>query len=344
MKAKLWLLCSLFLLLFLAFPVQAQTTSVRPGIYFDSVLVIRSGETVEGDLLLFNSILTIEKAGALKGDLLMFNSGLDVGEGALLSGDLLAFDSTLRLDGEIAGDLLAFGSALWKGDPARIDGELLTQGTLRLKTPPSFSKPSSLSSFFSPFSRWALLPSLHRMRLLFIPWVRVLATVILLALLALTVTLFLEYPLQRAARFIALQPILSGGLGLLTLLVAPLLILILIITLVFIPLALLLIMALLLSLLFGWISLGLELGNRLLRLFALRCSLPWTAALGTFLLTLFTAAMGELPCIGWLVGFTAALLGLGATLLMAFGYRMGLSLSEHSVSLPAVPPLSASQE
>ncbi len=343
MKAKLLILFPLFFLLFRAFPVQAQTIGVRPGIYFDSVLVIRSGETVEGDLLLFNSILTIEKAGALKGYLLMFNSRLDMREGALLSGDLLAFDSTLRLDGEIAGDLLAFGGALWKGDPARIDGELLTQGTLLLKTPPLFSEASPLSSSFSPFSLWGLLPSLHQMRLLFLPWLRVLGIAILLALLALTVTLFLEYPLQRTARLIVLQPILSGGLGLLTLLVAPLLILVLIITLVFIPLALLLIMALLLSLLFGWISLGLEFGERLLRLFALRCSLPWTAALGTFLLTLFTAAMGELPCIGWLVGFTAALLGLGATLLMAFGYRLGLSL-EHSVSLPSAHPLSASQE
>jgi len=329
MKTRFWIFCSLFLLLFLAFPAQAQTTRVRPGIYFDSALVIQSGETVEGDLLLFNSMLTIEKAGALKGDLLMFNSGLDAGEGALLSGDLLAFNSTLRLDGEISGDLLTFGGALWKGDRARIDGELLTEGTLHLKTPPSFSQ----ASFLSSFSPWGLLP-----------WVRVLGTAILLALLALTVTLFLEYPLQRTARFIVLQPILSGGLGLLTLLVAPLLILVLVITLVFIPLALLLMMALLLSLLFGWISLGLELGDRLLRLFARRWPLPWTAALGTFLLTLFTAAMGEIPCVGWLVGFTAALLGLGATFLMAFGYRLGLSLPEHSVSLPADSPPSASQD
>ncbi|MBO9367577.1 MAG: hypothetical protein J7555_02365 [Chloroflexi bacterium] len=340
MKTRFWIFCSLFLLLFLAFPAQAQTTRVRPGIYFDSALVIQSGETVEGDLLLFNSMLTIEKAGVLKGDLLMFNSGLDVGEGALLSGDLLAFDSTLRLDGEISGDLLTFGGALWKGDRARIDGELLTQGTLRLKTPPSFSQ----ASFLSSFSPWGLLPSLRRMPLMFLPWVRVLGTAILLALLALTVTLFLEYPLQRTARFIVLQPILSGGLGLLTLLVAPLLILVLVITLVFIPLALLLMMALLLSLLFGWISLGLELGDRLLQLFARRWPLPWTAALGTFLLTLFTAAMGEIPCVGWLVGFTAALLGLGATFLMAFGYRLGLSLPEHSVSLPADSPPSASQD
>jgi hypothetical protein len=118
-------------------------------------------------------------------------------------------------------------------------------------------------------------------------------------------------------------PVPSGGLGLLTAIVAPLLLGLLALTICGIPITL--VGALLLAL--GWalgiIALGLETGRRLELLVNMDWAPSVQAAVGAFFLTLVANGIGwMIPCIGWLVPFTVGLVGFGAALLTRFGAQI----------------------
>lgn len=289
MKTQIrFLLLTLILALF--FPSTAQAAlllQVRPGIYFDSTLVIQNGERVSGDLLLFGGRLTVE-------------------EGGVLDGNLLAFGTSLDLNGTIRGDVFVFGGDLTLGEQVQIEGDLMVDRTILYPS----AKELPIISLFSPF---AFLKALHLSPL--VPTFKALGTSLLLALLAFLISLFLERQLLNSAQVLVSQPLIAGGLGLLTILVVPLMALVLTVTLVFIPIGILLLLALALALLFGWIVLGLELGQRLTDFFGRQWRIPVRAALGTFLLTLLAALFNQVSCVGWLPGFLAAVLGLGAVLI-----------------------------
>ncbi len=297
MRIKLQSLLITFLLTFFLLPGRASAAAqIAPGIYFGRTLTIQNGETVNGDLILFDSRLFVE-------------------EGGILNGDLLAFDSQIELKGTVTGDVITFGGSLGLDEQAQIDGDLITQNTLRREAATEFSDGSS------PFS---LLSFLRHLRSPILSGFKVLIESLLLAVLAFVAALFLERQLQETAQALTTQPLIAGGLGMLTFLVVPLLALVLLITILLIPVALLLILGLLLALLFGWISVGLAIGRRLADFFRQEWRFPWLAALGTFVLTLLSGILNAIPCVGWMVGFLAALLGLGATLITSFGTRLRL--------------------
>ncbi|MEJ5241602.1 MAG: polymer-forming cytoskeletal protein [Anaerolineales bacterium] len=297
MRIKLQSLLITFLLTFFLLPGRASAAAqIAPGIYFGRTLTIQNGETVNGDLILFDSRLFVE-------------------EGGILNGDLLAFDSQIELKGKVSGDVITFGGRLVLDERAQIDGDLITRNTVRRESATEFSETSS------PFS---LLPLWRQMRSPVFSGLTILLESLLLAVLAFVAALFLERQLEETAQALTTQPLIAGGLGMLTFLVVPLLALVLLITILLIPVALLLILGLLLALLFGWISVGLEIGRRLANFFHREWRFPWLAALGTFMLTLLSGIFNTIPCIGWMVGFLAALLGLGATLITSFGTRLRL--------------------
>lgn len=280
----------LILILALFFPSTAQAAlllQVRPGIYFDSTLVIQNGERVSGDLLLFGGQLTVE-------------------EGGVLDGDLLAFGTSLDLNGTIRGDVFIFGGDLTLGEQVQIEGDLMVDRTILYPS----AKELPVISLFSPF---AFLKASHLSPL--VSTFKALGSSLLLAFLAFLVALFLERQLRASVQVLVTQPLIAGGLGLLTILVVPLAALVLIVTLIFIPVAFLLLVGLLLLLLFGWIALGMAIGQRVADFFGRQWRLPFSAALGTFLLTLLAAIFDQVPCVGWLPGFLAAVLALGAVLI-----------------------------
>jgi hypothetical protein len=94
------------------------------------------------------------------------------------------------------------------------------------------------------------------------------------------------------------------------------------------------------ALLFGWFAFGSAIGARL------GAALKWqnvspalTAGLGASLLT-FTAQLFDLvPCVGWVVPFLLAAVGLGAVTLTRFGTRpyLGNTTAPNPPTLPAPP-------
>jgi hypothetical protein len=142
---------------------------------------------------------------------------------------------------------------------------------------------------------------------------------LVMAALAVLLTMFMANPTERVANTIVNQPVAAGGFGLLTVIVAPILILLLTITIILIPVSLLAIIILVIGGIFGWIAVGVEIGKRLAPLFKTQWALPVSAGIGTLILSLVASALWAIPCIGWVGPVCVSLLGLGGVLLSRFG-------------------------
>jgi hypothetical protein len=143
--------------------------------------------------------------------------------------------------------------------------------------------------------------------------------IFLLGALAVLLVMFAEEPTKRVASSTIGQPFVSGGVGLLSAIVLPVLIVFLSITILLIPVALLLILLCVVVVLFGWIGLGLEVGERLSEMMKWDLHPAVQAGLGTFLFSAVVLGIGMIPCIGWIAPFVAGMLGLGGVILSRFG-------------------------
>jgi hypothetical protein len=118
------------------------------------------------------------------------------------------------------------------------------------------------------------------------------------------------------------QPILSGGVGLLTALVAPMILVILAITIILIPVSLVGVLVLGIAWFFGRVALGMEVGRRIGNAFHKDWPVAVDAGLGTFALVLVIDSIGSLiACVGWIVPAMVGILGLGGVILTLFGTR-----------------------
>jgi hypothetical protein len=137
--------------------------------------------------------------------------------------------------------------------------------------------------------------------------------------------IFFPNPTDRVAQTLVVQPGQSALVGLLTLVVAIPILFILTITIILSPVSFFGLLALVVASIFGWISLGLETGNRLARAFRQEWAPAVAAGLGTFLLTFVAFSLEYIfswLCIGWIFPTAVGLVGLGAVVLSQFGRRV----------------------
>jgi hypothetical protein len=143
------------------------------------------------------------------------------------------------------------------------------------------------------------------------------------AALAVLVSLFLSQRTERVAESVLKNPLVAGGMGCLTILIVPLILLVLVITICGIPFALIGTFGLWVAWGFGIIVIGYEIGRRLAQLIKADWAIPVSAGIGTFALTLGLNGIGALvPCVGWMAPAAVGLVGLGAVLLTRFGGRV----------------------
>jgi hypothetical protein len=153
-----------------------------------------------------------------------------------------------------------------------------------------------------------------------------------LGLLAMLLMLFLAQHAERTAHAVLAQPLASGGLGVLTVIVAPIafvalgLLSVLIITLIVtVPAIIVLAVALAMATLFGWIAFGYEIGKRLTKAMHVEWHPAFTAGLGTFLLSLVAngaSLLNFIPgmsFITWILPAAVSLFALGAVIITRFG-------------------------
>lgn len=279
-----------------------------------------------GDQLVLGSSFTLESGESLDGSLIVLGGSATLEEGSTVGKDVVLMGGTLKSNGAIQGDVVTFGGLVELGKTAVVGGDVNVMGGRVDRDPeariegevnstmrgpiPSIVIPDSGNWTpdvqFNPF--WDGLWYLFRSFM----W----------AALAVLAVLFMPKQIDRMAHTAMGQPLIAGGLGLLTVMVAPLLLVVTAITIIGIPVTLIGAFLLVLVWAFGIIVIGLEVGRRLSHAFKQEWALPVSAGLGTFVLTLVTNGVGGLlPCVGWIVPAVVGMIGTGAVLLTRFGMQ-----------------------
>jgi hypothetical protein len=306
----------LILFIFLAFTVAlALPNSVQAAdaaddkVVFGDTYTLASGQTLNGNLAVLGGTATLEAGSTVNGDVALMGGTLEIS--GTVSGNVSTLGGTLFLDdgAVIEKDVSMMGGTLHRSENAQIRGSLVNGGF----RPFQFNLPNlpinwSFSNGFPWTPIWNFFSTLF--------------STLVVAALAVLVVLLWPHPTERVARAVVAQPAVTGGLGLLTVIVLPAMLILLMITIILIPFSLLGLLVLGLALLFGWIAVGLEIGNRIAGLFKQQWNPALTAGLGTLVIGLIASGVGWIPCVGWLVPFIAAMVGLGGVVVTRFGTQL----------------------
>jgi len=346
-KLKLSLACLILMALIFGLPghVYAQGTDQNGGkVVFGGTFALKEGETLNGDLVIIGGTATLDKGSQVNGDVAITGGNVEISGD--IEGSVASIGGSLKINetAVIKGDLTSIGGTVSRHPGAQIKGQvdLGSPGSFNLQIPNQILNPGNLgqgvvSKVLAPFGK-ILITTIQS---------------IMLALLAMLTALFLPNPTDRVVRTLSDQPLLSGGVGLLTLIVAPALILILAITIILLPLGLIGILVTLIALLFGWIAVGMEVGKRLAVMLKQDWASPVSAGLGTLIVSLVAFFFSYVWCIGWLAPFALSVIGLGAVVISRFGTQVYLPTQTPPPAIvsqpsppdaPSVEKSSASQE
>lgn len=315
---------------------------------------LKSDKTLDGSIAVIGGNVTIEKGATVNGEAVVVGGNLSIdGE---VNGDVVLVGGNLTVTSNINGNIVVVGGQLLLTKTAVVKGDVTTIGGQVKKEPgaevsgnivnnappitipdipnvpnipnipsvPNISNPPAVNVNVNPF--WELAGVLGR--------------AIAIALIGMLLTLFLQPQLERVADSIARQSLLAGSFGLLTVVVAPLAIVIMAVTILLIPVALIAVLLLPLAWLFGMIALGQEVGERFTKAIHQTWAPVLTTGFGTFLLVLVGGFVGMIPCFGWLLSFLITLIAIGGVTMTLFGTRSAPGKMATNPQVEIIPPAS----
>ena len=290
---------------------------------FGGSRTIRDGMELNGSLVSFGCSIVVEDGAAVNGDVIVFGGTISIdGE---VTGELVAMGAAVSLNENalVLGDLIAPGSSIFREDGSEVAGQVITDsGPVRIDIPDIPNIPDITiapqpqpQSFFERSANVAIQQVTSALLRLFQTFA--------FSALAVLLIIFIPRHTERIADAVIAQPVVAGGVGLLTAILAPITLVLLTLLTVFLltPVTAFGALVLGLALIFGWIAIGLDVGRRLAEGLGQSWAPPLQAGIGTFILTLAIAAMGILPPIGFLGGIIVGSLGLGGVILTRFGTR-----------------------
>ncbi|MBN8655726.1 MAG: polymer-forming cytoskeletal protein [Anaerolineae bacterium] len=309
--------------------IQAQTSNNDDVVLFGQNYTLGEGETLNGSIAVFGGNIEIQEEAEVNGSIAIFGGNLSIEADTVVNGDIAVFGGNLTVTGEVNGDIVLFGGQALLESKALVDGDISTfggqvtqdpeakvTGEITKNTPPDIDTPEipdvpdvpdapDVNVNVNPF--WSVAGKVGQ--------------AILIAVIGMLLTLFLQPQLDRTASVIVRQPFMAGSYGLLVFIALPVALLIMVITLILIPVAAIVVLMVPLAWLFGIIALGQEVGDR----FAKAINQVWSPILstgfGTFLLLLVIGLMELIPCIGWIPSALVTLISIGAVVMTWFGTR-----------------------
>jgi hypothetical protein len=306
---------ALLLLSLFAFPVNALAAPAAGNSYDDVVIFgedfsLATGETVDGTVMVFGGDVTLEAGSTVDVDVVSF--GGDINIAGTVQGSVIALggDVTLGETAVVEQDVSTFGGELDRAAGAQVNGN-------------AFSNSSSWNfAFDRNFDRNFQLGPMERG---FFsgrdgghPILWLLFSSFAISTIALLFALFAPDHLRRTSEAILAEPVTSGGLGLLSFILLPI---VLVITLITIIGPVIVGFAAIVAVAFGWIAVGLEVGRRLDTAFKGSWSPVVQTWLGTLVISIAAGVIGLVPCVGWIGQLLLASLGFGGVLLTRFGTR-----------------------
>lgn len=323
-------------LIFATFPlanVAAQTPTPEPGnvISGDQVIIgntfrLNTGERLDGSLLVIGGTATIANESDLNGDIVLIGGTISVRGN--VNGDIVAIGGAVNLESyaEINGGITLLGGNLNRSPLAKISGNISEQSPEVFNF--NLNKPDNIILPFVPFQN-PLTKSLNT-----------LLEALAMAVLAVIIGLLLPNQLKRVSDTAFREPLVAGGVGVLTIIVAPIILMLFVLTILLIPVSLLGMMVLILAIFYGFVAIGYEIGQRIAALLKTSWSPSISAGIGVLLLSLVTGFATFIPCIGMLIGIIISIIGLGAVVISRFGSSKYAYRVVQAVIPPMAPPQS----
>ena len=323
--------------------VHAFTGNLDGRVVFGQSFTLKNGETLDGDLVVFGGEATIEENASVKGNVVIIGGSLVMDGSATGDAVVIGGLMTMGEKSSVAGDVTTVGGSLQRAAGAEVGGQIVTNIPA-----PNVQIPVTPSAPFPP-------PNLATGINPILQGFGVLGAAILFAALAMLLALFLHSQMDRVAQAIAAEPIVAGGIGLLTVFVSPIALVIVVVVLV-LTIILSLVAALavfawafliVVAWMFGLMALGMEIGERFAKAIHQNWSPVLSAGLGTFVLMLVGGGFGLIQYIGWIPEFLIGMVGIGAVVMTIFGtrpiHRPGATApaaEQPAVSNPPLPPTS----
>jgi cytoskeletal protein CcmA (bactofilin family) len=340
MKTVLKIVSVLVLAMLLFVPQQsagASNGAFDGQVVFGQSFTLKSGNSMNGDLLVFGGSVTIEEGATINGSVVLFGGNLVVN--GTVTGDVAITGGSASLGSaaHISGNLITVAASLNRAEGSLVDGQIYNTATSWIGDGKNSSNPQPVIPAIPA------IPAIPPIKFEFQPLVSVLngfGQSLGIAILAMLLMLFLAPHADRVAHAIIAQPLTAGGLGLLTTVVAPIAIVLSVVTLIGIPLALIIVVALVVAGVFGWIAIGYEIGQRFTKAIHQNWHPAFSAGLGTFALTLVAKILTGIPvlnCVGWLVPFLLSMAALGAVLMTRFGTQVVAASITQAVVVPTKP-------
>ncbi len=347
MKIKL---VTVFLLLALLFLPASSVYAQGPGgdiIRIGEDYTLESGETLNGSLIVIGGNADVQEDSSITRDVVLIGGNLTIdgdtgGAVVIIGGNVTISGSTGKEVVVIGGQLLLTETAVVNGDVVTIGGQVTKEpgaevtGNIVNNAPlvdipdvpgaPNVPNPPNTPNIdlgFNPF--WEVA--------------NVIGRAVAIAAIGMLLALFLQPQMERVGDTIIRQPLLAGSFGLLTLVAAPIVLIILAVTLILIPVAIIVAFVIPLAWLFGMIAIGQEVGERFTRAINQTWAPVLATGFGTFLLLLVGGFIGWVPCAGWLLQFLVGLLAVGGVAMTWFGTRAAPGATTSIVEVPAVSPL-----
>ena len=327
MKKTTFKIFALFVLLILLLAPTSAAHAQGPNpdgdgeVIFGSNFTLESGDTYLGDLVVFGGNVTIEEDAILNGNLIVFGGTIE--SNGETQGDVVVVGGQVSLEETalVTGDVVTIGGQLNQADGAEIEGEVVNNVAPDIvfpsgRIPPTVPDVPGVPEITRPEIRVSYNPLGE--------FVRVFGSAVLVAFLGVLATLFFQSHLSRVSEAVVSQPLMTTSIGLLTIAV----LIVAALTLILLPLVGLSLIPLAFAWLFGVVSIGQEIGQRLAKALGQVWQPVVTTGLGTFVLVFIVASIQSLnhllpfmACVTWIVPVLVGLLAIGAVVITRFGTR-----------------------
>ena len=308
---KFLVLLAVIGILSFAFPTPVSADKPEDGrTIFGETYTLGSGEILNGDLTVFGGVVTIET-------------------GAIVSGDVIIFGSVVTINGTIEGDFSMFGGTLTLEETAVIEGDLSSAASYISQIPGSVIEGDFIQGISIPWTELNLnnipIPQIVTSTPSMVS--SILTNIaqfigMLLAFTALGALLVLITPksIDVMTQALTAKPWEILGYGALTTAAMVVGGVLLSLTICMIPVVVLVGLTFLLAALAGWLALGNQLGKLIeTGIFKATWHPVLTVALGNAVLYLLARGLAEIPCLGLVLVFSAALFGLGMAVVTLLG-------------------------
>ena len=288
-----------------ALPITAYAASPADVIIGNSY-TLESGKTLNDDLFIVGGSVNLMGGSSVQGDVFLLGGSLTAG--GTITGNITVLGGTLNLESTFVlnGNLTTAGASVNRDPGAQVNGQIRTGENIQYFILPGGFRVPNIRSGFDPIFRV----------------ISFFLQLFLWALVAMLVAVFIPAHLTRVSQTALSQPLYSGGLGLLTAIVLPIILVLLLITICLIPVSFIGAFLLLIAWAFGLMALGYEIGQRVGRAFQQVWHPAISAGLGTLILMAGLNGLEAIvPCVGWIPKLVVSVIGLGAVLLTQFGTK-----------------------